>query len=232
MEGHDMNSIVLKDFDFEITFDEILEKLHLPADSEYIDELKFVYDKAIQVAHPKAYYAKCLVSDITQDTVCVGGTTFASSTLANILGEHEHAFPYIVSCGAELDSIIEKGQNVLQDFTLDIIKEHILFDGKRQFDEYLIKKHELQGIAGMTPGSGTQQLWAIEELKPLFKLIGDAESEIGVVLTDSCLMLPNKTISGIIFNSDEPFISCVFCPRKHCEKRQAEFSGNFADGLH
>jgi hypothetical protein len=69
-------------------------------------------------------------------------------------------------------------------------------------------------------------------LKPLFKLIGDAESEIGVVLTDSCLMLPNKTIAGIIFNSDKPFISCIFCPRKNCEKRQAEFSGNFADGIH
>lgn len=226
------NSIVLNNFDFGVTFDEILEKLHLPADNEYIDELKFVYDKAIRVANPKAYYARCLVSDATQETVSVGGTIFTSSTLAHILGEHEHVFPYIVTCGAELDCIIEKGSNILQDFTLDIIKEHILFDCKRQFDEYLIKEHELRGIAGMAPGSGTQQLWAIEELKLLFKLIGDAESEIGVVLTDSCLMLPNKTISGIIFNSDKPFISCIFCPRKNCEKRQAKFSGNFADVLH
>jgi len=225
-------SITLKDFSFEITFEEILEKLHLPSDSEYVDELKFVYDKAVNVASPKALYAKLPVSEVTEDAVIVGDTIFKSPTLTNRLKEHKYVFAYIATCGVELDSIIEKGQNVLQDYALDVIKEHILFDGKRQFDEYLIKKYELKGIAGMSPGSGTQQLWAIEELKPLFAEIGDVEKEIGVVLTDSCLMLPNKTIAGIIFDSDKPFISCVFCPRKKCEKRQAEFSGNFADGMH
>jgi len=225
-------SVALKDFSFEITFEEILEKLHLPADSEYVDELRFVYDQAIAVAKPKALYSRLPVSEISDTSVRVGDTTFTSSTLANRLKEHKYVFAYIATCGAELDSIIEKGENVLQDYALDVIKEHILFDGKRQFDEYLIKQYDLKGIAGMSPGSGTQQLWAIEELKPLFAEIGDVENQIGVVLTDSCLMLPNKTISGIIFDSDKPFISCVFCPRKTCEKRQAEFTGNFADGMH
>jgi hypothetical protein len=225
-------SIALTDFSFEITFEEILEKLHLPADSEYIDELKFVYDKAINVAKPKALYVRLPVSAVTEDSVCVGHTTFQCSTLSNRLGKHKYVFAYIATCGAELDSFLEKGNNVLQDFALDVIKEHLLFDCKRQLDEYLIKQYELKGIAGMTPGSGTQQLWAIEELKPLFAEIGDVENQIGVVLTDSCLMLPNKTISGIIFDSDKPFISCVFCPRKNCEKRLAAFSGNFADGMH
>ncbi len=225
-------SIILKDFSFEITFDEILEKLHLPSDSEYVGELKFVYDQAVRVANPKVLYSRLPVSDVTLNSVCVGNTTFTSSTLANRLKKHKNVFAYIATCGAELDSVIEKGNNVLQDYALDVIKEHILFDCKRQFDEYLIKKYKIKGIAGMSPGSGTQQLWAIEELKPLFAQIGDVEVKIGVILTDSCLMLPNKTIAGIIFDSDKPFISCVFCPRKTCAKRQAEFSGNFADGLH
>jgi len=225
-------SIALTDFSFEITFDEILEKLHLPSDSEYVDELMFVYNKAINVASPKALYARLPVSEISDNSVRVGDTNFTSTTLAKRLREHEYVFAYIATCGAELDTFLEKGNNVLQDYALDVIKEHILFDCKRQFDEYLIKEYELKGIAGMTPGSGTQQLWAIEELKPLFAEIGDVENQIGVILTDSCLMLPNKTIAGIIFDSDKPFISCTFCPRKNCEKRQAEFSGNFADGMH
>ena len=39
--------------------------------------------------------------------------------------------------------------------------------------------------------------WPIEEQQPLFRLLGDTERAVGVRLTDSMLMVPTKSVSGI-----------------------------------
>jgi hypothetical protein len=70
--------------------------------------------------------------------------------------------------------------------------------------------------------------WPIEEQAPLFKLLGDVETSIGVQLTDSLLMLPAKSISGIFFPTEISFISCQLCPRKRCESRKAKFDDKLA----
>lgn len=38
--------------------------------------------------------------------------------------------------------------------------------------------------------------WPLTQQQPLFTLLGDPEASIGVQLTDSLLMIPNKSLSG------------------------------------
>ena len=66
---------------------------------------------------------------------------------------------------------------------------------------------------------------AVEFLKQveLFSLLGDAPADIGVTLTDSYLMVPNKTISGIRFPTSVDFRSCQVCHREDCPSRSAPF---------
>jgi hypothetical protein len=45
-------------------------------------------------------------------------------------------------------------------------------------------------------------------------------------LTDSLLMVPRKSISGILFPSEEGFVACQLCERERCPGRKAPFSGN------
>jgi hypothetical protein len=75
----------------------------------------------------------------------------------------------------------------------------------------------------MNPGSGDANVWPIEQQKELFSLFGDVENLIGVRLTDSFLMVPNKSVSGICFPTEINFQSCQLCHRMNCNGRKAPF---------
>jgi hypothetical protein len=73
----------------------------------------------------------------------------------------------------------------------------------------------------MNPGSLAE--WPIGEQKLLFGLLGKVEELIGVQLTDSFLMLPIKTVSGIRFPKEGTYENCQLCPRQKCPGRKARY---------
>jgi hypothetical protein len=75
----------------------------------------------------------------------------------------------------------------------------------------------------MSPGSGDVDVWPIEQQKQLFGIFGDTQALIGVRLTDSCLMVPNKSVSGIRFPTEITFRACRLCHRENCRGRSAPF---------
>jgi hypothetical protein len=75
----------------------------------------------------------------------------------------------------------------------------------------------------MSPGSGDVNVWPIEQQRELFELLGDVRGQIGVELTDSFLMVPNKTVSGIHFPAEKDFRTCQVCHRENCPSRGAPF---------
>jgi hypothetical protein len=68
-------------------------------------------------------------------------------------------------------------------------------------------------------------VWPIEQQRSLFALFGDVEALIGVALTESYLMLPTKSVSGVYFETDQSFISCQLCTREACPGRRAKYTG-------
>jgi hypothetical protein len=75
----------------------------------------------------------------------------------------------------------------------------------------------------MAPGSGSADIWPITQQKELFSIFGDVESLIGVRLTDTYLMLPIKSVSGVIFQTETTFETCQLCPREACIGRRVEY---------
>jgi hypothetical protein len=78
----------------------------------------------------------------------------------------------------------------------------------------------------MAPGSGAADVWPITQQRALFSLFGGREKVaelIGVRLTDTCLMLPIKSVSGIFFQTDTTFETCQLCPRDACIGRRAPY---------
>ena len=53
--------------------------------------------------------------------------------------------------------------------------------------------------------------------------IAGRAKEIGVELTDSFLMLPVKSVSGLMFESEEHYTNCTLCPRAKCPGRRSPF---------
>jgi hypothetical protein len=84
-----------------------------------------------------------------------------------------------------------------------------------------MSKYAINSLSSMSPGSLSD--WPIEEQKPLFSILGDVETAIGVTMTKDLLMVPTKSISGIYFPTDLPFYTCQLCPRKNCDSRKARF---------
>ena len=77
--------------------------------------------------------------------------------------------------------------------------------------------------ARMSPGSGDADVWPIEQQRLLFALLEGVTPFIGVILTESCLMIPNKTVSGLLFSTEEDFQTCQVCHREVCPNRRAPF---------
>ena len=65
--------------------------------------------------------------------------------------------------------------------------------------------------------------WPIEGQRELFRILGDTEGTVGVRLTDSCLMLPSKSVSGILFQDHTGHVNCALCPRENCPNRRVPF---------
>jgi hypothetical protein len=149
-----------------------------------------------------------------------------------LLSKAERAFPFIVTCGRELDGIEIPPDDFMKRFWLDSLKEEALRAAVEHFNRHVRETHGLEQTASMSPGSGDSGLWPIDQQKALFSLFGDTETLIGVRLTESCLMIPNKTVSGILFPTEMKFENCSLCTREKCPERKVGFDKALWDSFH
>ena len=112
----------------------------------------------------------------------------------------------------------------LAEFWWDQIKGRLLNAADRHLREHLHQKYRLEKTAIMRPGAAEVAVWPIQQQEPLFDLLGDVKEEIGVTLTPSFLMIPNKSVSGVLFATETDFRSCEVCRREVCPSRSAPFS--------
>jgi len=212
------------DIPYELDLEPLVHKLHIKPESDHEKEFNDLVQRVREVANPKALYRESYIQEKGADTVIIDSVTFTSRTLRRNLDEVERTFPYIVTCGTEVDGINIPQDDFLLEFWLDVIKEALLRIGVRYFVKHLEQKFKLGKTSAMSPGSGDANVWPIMQQRELFSLFSDVESLIGVRLTDSFLMLPNKTVSGMRFQTEVDFQTCELCHRENCVNRRAPFN--------
>jgi hypothetical protein len=104
-----------------------------------------------------------------------------------------------------------------------VIKEMALRQAAMALESRLLAEFKLDKKASMNPGSGDRKLWPLEEQEALFRLLGDVKGSIGVTLTDTWLMIPNKSVSGFYFKTDKAYHNCQLCQRENCPNRRSPF---------
>src|SRR5512136_2493034 len=82
----------------------VLAQVHVAADSEDAASVASLIDQAREVACPKALYTEAFVEGRGDDTVRIGSVTFSSRALRRKLDTVERVFPYVATCGHEMDS--------------------------------------------------------------------------------------------------------------------------------
>ena len=217
----DEKDYILDDIGFELDVQSLMSKVRVAEGSEDDKAVKDLANSVASKIKPKAVCKVVYVQDRTDNSVNVGGVVFTSKTLRANLDKAERVFAYIATCGNELEKTDIEPDDYVKQFWLDAIKEMALRGCIGYLKKYIKKRYALKKISAMQPGSGDQDLWPIEQQKLLFSLFGNTEELIGVTLTDSCLMVPNKSLSGIYFPTEFDFTSCQMCHREKCPGRLA-----------
>jgi len=192
--------------------------------SDDAKDLQSLVELATQKGKPKAAYTVAFVEARDGDTVRIDGISFMSRTLARNLQSVERVFPFVATCGHEMDEAFPTKGDMLKEFWWDMIKARLLGVAECHVRDHLHRVFRLGKTATMRPGSGDATIWPIEQQQELFSLLGDVEGRVGVRLTPSSLMVPNKTTSGLLFPTETDFRSCEVCHRENCPSRHAPFN--------
>jgi len=217
---------ILNSIPFSCDETEVFARLRMKASEEWADDVRLTVAKAAAVARPKAVFRESFIERRDSQTVTIDGVTFTSRVLCSNLEAVERVFPFVTTCGTEIDALPLVSGDVFEQFCRDTIKELALAAALRFLSDYLREAYALPKITSMHPGSGDRNVWPIEQQKLLFHLLGDGPRRIGVVLTETCLMIPNKSISGIFYPAAVDFSTCRLCHRPNCPSRRAPFDAH------
>lgn len=190
------------------------------ANEETEEELIDLMDEADSIADPLALYGVCPVEEGR-----VGGVDTLSEMVISRLQDKVRAFPYIVTCGPKLEEWSKKyASDFLLEYWADEIKKRFLGIAAGEFRSHIKERYRTAGhLAALNPGSLAG--WPISGQKALFNMLGGPDfvrETIGVTYSDSFLMFPTKTISGIAFESETFYENCQYCPLDRCPNRRAK----------
>jgi hypothetical protein len=193
---------------YEISEEQLLKKLCLRENNPYKTRILELALKAQEIAKPKGLIKTSFIESKANDCVIIDGIEFKSRVLRVNLEEVHRVFPFVVTCGHELDLWSREITDIFESYVADVIKEMILYSAS----------------ANMNPGSLPD--WPINEQRSLFQLLGRVKELIGVELTESFLLIPVKSISGIRFPKEGTYENCQLCPREKCPGRKAPYDSD------
>jgi len=190
------------DIPFDLDTSPLLELLGNKPDSVRAKELEYFAQGVIKTSKPRALYKVCFIEAKGEDTINLDSVTFMSRTLRNNLDKIDRVFPFIITCGAEIDAV-EAGEGDLEmEKWITYLKSTLIVLSMKFLLEHLAKEHSVSELAGMCPGQGGPSDWPLEQLKELFSIFGDVEELIGVRLTESHSMIPEASVAGIFLPTE------------------------------
>lgn len=202
------------------------DKLGLGQDSDEAEDFVGLLEKALPYARPKAALGTAVIDSIDESgKVVIEGVEFHSPLLAKNLEGIRNAWPYLATCGRELYEFTQSIPDPFERFWLDAVMQQALTEVRAAMTQLLADELYEGKTAAMGPGSLEE--WPISQQKPLFRLLGEAPEKCGVTLTDTMLMLPNKSVSGIFFPNEHGYVNCRLCPRENCPNRKAPYDQEF-----
>ena len=214
-----MEEHILGDIEYKANIEALAKRVRVDPSGPLYDELVSYVRQAEVVARPKAMYRVGYVEERGDDWVTIGGQRFVSRILRVNLEPVHRVFVYVATCGVELQQWAAGRTDPLEQYWSNVVQESALGAASRALGAHLNDLYDPGRTSSMAPGSLGE--WPLSEQRPLFGFLGDTEQAIGVRLSESLLMVPTKSVSGIRFATEERFESCQLCPRSDCPGRRA-----------
>ena len=206
---------------------EILRYLRAGNSDPQLDQLIARAEKElIQAATPRYVSGKFSLS-VKDNGAVIGGTYLPSKTLAAHLKGCQEAFLVAFTLGPGVDALIRRYELVEMSLVpvlqacAAVYTEEQADRAQEDLEEYA-KEKGLFLRPRYSPGYGDLPL---SSQRFLFDAL-QVPKKIGVTLTDTFLMLPMKSITGVVGLSTDPSLchvgKCMSCSAKNCPFRKGE----------
>jgi hypothetical protein len=217
-----MDPVIIDKIKFDPPPGKLLKKLRVKKGSGQESLALSLLEEARQIASPKALYRLVGVDQHLENGVVLEGSLMESKVMAVNLSQVHRAFPYLNTSGRELYEWSQSKEDMIERFYAEEISHLALLAAEKHLLDHLKSNYQLARTSSLNPGSLDD--WPITAQSSLFELLGDPQQAIGVELTESMLMIPNQSVSGIRYASETDFSNCELCPREKCTHRRAPFN--------
>lgn len=194
------------------------------ADQRLRAEIDGEMSRVAKVAVPRMCYVVRKATLSNTKLVADGVALNIGSTIARQLSGSEAFAFFVATAGVEFDAYLHSlsaGGDMVRSFVADaigsLIAEHTA-DAMERILEASIGKLGWQHTNRFSPGYCS---WHVEGQHGLFSLLGSRPC--GVILNESAMMIPLKSVSGIIgLGADVRHLDypCVLCGMKNCHLRR------------
>jgi hypothetical protein len=221
-EVNELNPQVLDGFPVELSLEETLERLKIDQGRSPKLGVGNAFQIAATLIHPRVVYAAAYISRRSLEKIEIDGREFTSRVLAKNLERTERVFPYVLTVGDTLENRASCSESIIAKLVFETVGDLALGSALQHVQRHISKQYRFETTSHMGPG---QLDWPIEQQRELFSILDHVKDMVGVTLTESLMMVPRKSISGIIFPTEETFITCQLCQRNKCPSRKAPFDG-------
>lgn len=204
---------------------EILRYLGAPKSNPQLDQMIDRAESEIEAAASPRHVWGLYSLSVEREGVVLGGTYLASKTLAAHLKGCQEAFLVAFTLGPKVDALIKRFEltempmvPVLQACAAVYTEEQA--DKAQEELEQYAKEKGYYLRPRYSPGYGD---FALSNQKFLFDAL-QVSKKIGITLTENYLMLPMKSITGVVGLSPDPSLChvgrCMSCSAENCPFRK------------
>ena len=196
----------------------VLERLKTHRANQRVEAVvRELIEVVMPVARPKVLYRVSQVTSADGKRLAVDGVEFSHHVPTLNFSQGERVFPYVATCGLELEAL-KFPREMMKEYCLNIIKNVILTRSTQHyFQDHLKATYHLDEVSRIAPG---EAMGTTVQQQKLFSLLGDVAGAIGVILSAHNMMVPEKSSSGIYFETNIRIESCQLCPND-CRTRRA-----------
>ncbi len=159
------------------------------------------------------------------EELAIPGLVFDSGKIIHKMLRHSEKYAlFVVTAGSEAEnlarSLIAEG-NYLDGYIVDLLASALVDSAADQLQEQVRNMASSQGLLITNRYSPGYCSWQVEEQQKLFSLF--PEECCGISLSESSLMSPVKSISGIIGMGSQVSYrdyTCEICSMLHCQFRK------------
>jgi len=219
-----MRPFYSKDFSFHkneihLKRDEILKALQVPLNQSepYVDEMIAEYSiKALEICSPRSRFVVYDKPEFTSTTFMkLNGLNFHLDRIVSAsLKKSSHIALFAGTAGSKVEELSKQlilEGHLLEGLIMDILGAEIAEETARLIHEKIgeeMLKMNFKTTNRYSPGYCN---WPVSDQQKLFSLLG--ENTCGIKLTESSLMLPIKSVSGIVGVGTEVKYQNYFCDK-------------------